>query len=88
MENNEVAISDYYKLAVLDMFRVKPKRTEYNGRYWAYYNALEAAQLMHDYDAGILKVSIRDFVASVRSVKSQIFESKRGSNNGCFDGTQ
>lgn len=72
-----LAISDFHRLAILDLHRIIPKRIKHNGRYWAYFSEDEAGQILSEYDAGTLTVICRDFVASIERVKDRIFESER-----------
>lgn len=84
MEQSElVAISDFHKLAVLDLHRIKPIRADYAGRYWAYYSRDDAGKLLDDYETGRLKVVARDFVSAINRTKDKIFELERArENNG------
>ncbi len=82
-----VAVSDFYKLAVLDLYRVIPIRAEHTGRYWAYFSKEDAQKLIDEYESGHLKVVARDFVSSISRVKDRIFELERthhksGDQNG------
>ncbi len=74
------AISDFHRLAILDLHRIIPKKIEHNGRYWAYFSEEDVGQILSDYDAGSLTVIARDFVASIGRVKDRIFESERAKN--------
>ena len=71
------AISDFYKLVVLNHLKITPQRTEYNGRYWGFFIKVEVSKVLNDYDAGRLKVVARDFVSSINRVKDRIFELER-----------
>lgn len=77
MREETVGVTDYYKLAVLDLHRVPPVRSEHSGRYWAYYKKADIKNLLEDYENGRLKVIARDYVAAVQRTKSKIFESER-----------
>lgn len=88
MESAEtVAVSDFYKLAVLDISGITPERTENKGRFWAFFKRDKVEKLLADYESGKLKVVARDFAASVSRTKDRIFESERierGANHGKF----
>jgi hypothetical protein len=73
----EVAISDIFKLTVADHFKKTPIRTEHTGRYWAYYAKRDVDKLLEDYESGHLRVIARDFVSSLNRVKDRIFEAER-----------
>ena len=75
-ENCLIPVSDFNKLAVLDLLRITPRRTEYNGRYWAFFDQTAAGPLA-EYESGALQRPLRDFVASLDRVKTRIFESER-----------
>ena len=81
MESSELlAVSDFHKLAVLDHYKVAPKKVEHTGRYWAFFLKQEVEKLIDDYDSGRLKVVARDFVSSINRVKDRIFEMERTQN--------
>lgn len=72
-------VSDYFKLAILDLSGVVPQRAERSGgRYWAYFPKDKARKLLDEYDSGKLKVVARDLEAAVTRTKNKIFESERG----------
>lgn len=77
MNKNEIPVSEYHKLAVLDLFKITPARTEHNGRFWAYFDTPLATKILNDYDSGTLQVTARDYVAAVQRVKDRIFEAER-----------
>lgn len=78
------AVSDFHKLALLDLFGIPPKATEYNGRYWAYFNKSDVDGLLADYEAGHLKVTARDYVSAISRVKDRIFELERAHTRSGF----
>ena len=72
-----LAVSDFHKLAILDLHKIIPKRAEHNGRYWAFFAKDDAGKILEAYDAGRLKVVARDFVSAISRVKDRIFELER-----------
>lgn len=72
-----IAVSDFYQLAALDLFRISPLRTEYSGRYWAFFSRADAEPVLAGFDNGSLEASLRDFAAAVNRTKDRIFEGER-----------
>lgn len=83
-----IPVSDFFKLAVLDLLHLTPRRTEHNGRYWAYFDRGSAQKLLDQYDSGVLRGCLRDYAASIERVKTRIFESERMARNGANHGSQ
>jgi hypothetical protein len=77
MSETLIPISDFHKLAVLDLLKVVPTKTEHTGRFWAYYPQEKVEVILTEYETGTLKVIARDFVASVQRIKDRIFEAER-----------
>lgn len=74
----EMAVSDYSKLAVLDMKGIIPLRSErVDGRFWGIYATKDVEKILELYDSGKMKVSVREFVAALGRVKDRIFERER-----------
>jgi len=86
---NLTPVTDLYKLSVLDLHRITPDESEYNGRYWAFFSDPTTQDVLAAYDAGRLKVVARDFVAAINRTKDRIFEMERahqqhGDRHGTF----
>ena len=94
-EDEEIALSDYYKMAVLNKSGIPLKRGEYReDRYYGFYepNARKedpvtgkkvgktAIELLDDYESG--RDGYRDFVAAITRVKDKIFETERSRRMG------
>ena len=77
----EIAVSDFARLAVLDLKAVAPIRSERVGsRYWAYFKESQARKLLESYENGTLKVIARDYDSAMKRTKDRIFESERNQN--------
>jgi hypothetical protein len=89
-DENLISISDFNKLAILDLHKIIPKSAEHNGRYWAYFSKDEVEKILADYDAGRLKVIARDFVSAISRTKDRIFELERARTraNGAMYGNR
>jgi hypothetical protein len=70
-------VSDIKKLAILDLHKIAPKKTEHDGRFWGFFDSQESAAILEAYDSGELRVVARDFASSIDRVKDQIFELER-----------
>lgn len=77
MKEQEIEVSDFNKLAVLDLNRIRPLRSNYDGRYRVYFRREDVEKIICDYENGLLTVVARDFVSSIKRVKDRIFESER-----------
>jgi hypothetical protein len=73
----EEAVSDYFKLALLDLHDIQPLRVEYDGRYWAFFDSEKARPILTAFDDGTQKESVRDYSRALISMKSRIFEMAR-----------
>jgi hypothetical protein len=76
-EKDLTAISDVYRLAIANYYKIKPTKTEHTGRFWAYFPRKTIETILADYDAGTMTVVARDFVASIQRTKDTIFEAER-----------
>lgn len=75
-----IPVSDFHKLAVLDLFKIQPVRVEHDGRFWAFYSRVLAEPLLSEYESGLLQAPLRDYTASLDRVKTRIFEAERAKN--------
>jgi len=95
--SNEICLSDYSKMAALDLQGIRFSRHEYNGRFYAYYDpsarktdennkpvGKTVREILDDYELG--KNDLRDFVAAQGRMKDFIFEAERMSNMGSKGG--
>lgn len=83
-----IPVSDFFKLAALDLLRIAPEHFEYHNRYWAYFLADQAQKVLEQYDSGALTGCLRDYAASLERVKTRIFESERMARNGAQYGNE
>lgn len=75
--DSPIAVTDIFKLAVLDLKGVPVRQIKWNGRLWAYFEKKEAEEVLANYEAGHLLVQARDFASSIQRVKDRIFEAER-----------
>ena len=75
--SEQLMVSDFYKLAILDLHHIMPTVSEYKNRYFCYFDKSKAQPIIDQYDAGSLAVNARDFVASINRSKDKIFEAER-----------
>ena len=98
-KTNEICLSDYSKIAVLDMKGIRFSRHEYNGRFYAFYDpsarktdendkpvGKTAREILNDYESG--KDGLREFVAAQGRTKDFIFETERIANMGTKGGNR
>jgi hypothetical protein len=88
----EICLSDFNKMALLDMHGIMETRHEYKERYYSFFSAnakgkliknKTARQLLDDYESGVASpIILRDFTDSVRRVKDRIFEAERSVRMG------
>jgi hypothetical protein len=73
----ETIVSDMFKLALLDLYKLTPKRVEYKERYEAYFDSADVDEILLGYESGTLQVEARAFADSIDRTKDRIFAARR-----------
>ena len=71
-------VSDYYKMAILDLHGISPQKIERSGsRICGLFPKDAVSRILQDYESGVLRVVARDFEAALRRTRTRIIEAKR-----------